>query len=103
MKNAPLTGEVKQGAHQIADNAHCNSTAAQRQRLLEWLIHNGSVNTHFARDRLNIMSPAPRIMELRGLGHQIETERMTINDRDGRSHPRVARYVLLQLAEGYQR
>jgi hypothetical protein len=98
-KNAPLTGEVKQGAYQTDHNFHDTSTSAQRQRLLEWLIHNGSINTHFARDRLNIMAPAARIKELRDKGHNIHTDRITLNDRDGRSHPRVACYVLLQLAE----
>ncbi len=75
------------------------TTEAQRKRLLEWLTDNGSVNTMFARDQLNLMMPAARIKELREQGHQIRTERVIINDRDGRPHSRVACYVLLQLAE----
>lgn len=98
-KNAPLTCEVKKGAYQTTDNVYDTSTAAQRQRLLEWLLHNGSVNTIFARDRLNILAPAARIIELREKGHKIHTHRIVINDRDGRPHRRVALYTLLQLAE----
>lgn len=101
-RSAPLTGEVKQGAHQTVDNVYCTSTAAQRKRLMDYLIHNGAVNTMYARDRLNIMAPAPRIKELRDQGHVIHTARLTINDRDGRSHPRVALYTLLELAEVVQ-
>jgi len=75
------------------------TSSAQRARLLVWLVENGSVNTMFARDRLNILMPAPRIKELRDQGHKIRTDRIVINDRDGRRHNKVARYVLLELAE----
>lgn len=74
------------------------STKAQRDRLLDSMIRIGSVNTLFARDRLNIMSPAARIAELRKAGYQINTVPVEIFDRDGRSHCRVARYVLVKLA-----
>lgn len=82
-------------------NTHVNNTTtrAQRERLLQFLIDNGSVNTMFARDRLNIMAPAARIKELREQDHKIQTDRIVINDRDGRRHDKVARYVLLELAE----
>jgi hypothetical protein len=74
------------------------STHAQRQRLLEALIELGAVNTIYARDSLNIMSPAPRIMELRKQGHEIIKTPITINDRNGFIHSGVARYVLIKLA-----
>jgi len=98
-KNASSTGTVEQGAYQTTYNVYDTSTAAQRQRLLEWLLNHGSVNTLFARDRLNILAPAARIIELREKGHKIHTDRIVINDRDGRPHRRVALYTLLQLAE----
>jgi hypothetical protein len=41
------------------------TTIAQRERLLQFLIENGSVNTMFARDRLNILAPAAGIKGLR--------------------------------------
>ena len=78
------------------------TTSVQRERLLQFMIQNGSVNTMFARDRLNIMMPAARIKELRDQGHKIHTGRIVINDRDGRRHNKVARYVLLELAEVIQ-
>lgn len=39
--------------------------SAQRERLFQILIDNGSVNKMFDRDRINIMAPAARIKELR--------------------------------------
>lgn len=83
-----------------SSNLHCTSATAQRQRLLAALILLGAVNTLYARDRLNIMAPAPRIKELRQLRHQIETTRITITDRNGFTHKNVARYVLIKLAGG---
>ncbi|MBY6102961.1 helix-turn-helix domain-containing protein [Marinobacter nauticus] len=75
------------------------STQAQRERLLAALKELGAVNTMFARDALNIMSPAARIKELRERGHKIDTDRLYIYDRDGRLHSRVARYVLMRQAQ----
>lgn len=80
---------------------HDTSLNAQRKRLLDALVELGAVNTMFARDRLNIMMPAARVKELRESGHDIFTDRIVINDHYGRSHPRVARYVLIKLAEGF--
>lgn len=78
-----------------------NSSAnAQRKRLLDALQSLGAVNTLYARDQLNIMAPAPRIKELREQGHQINTDRISITDRNGFKHGNVARYVLIQLAGG---
>jgi hypothetical protein len=74
-------------------------TAAQRERPLGFLINNGNAITMFLRESLNIMAPAARVTELREQGHKIHTDRIVINDRDGRTHVRVARYVLLELAE----
>lgn len=76
------------------------STRAQRKRLLEALKILGAANTLYARDRLNIMAPAPRIKELREQGHHIHTDRITITDRNGFVHHNVARYVLIKLAGG---
>ncbi|MDQ2075769.1 helix-turn-helix domain-containing protein [Marinimicrobium sp. ABcell2] len=83
-----------------ASKSHLNntSTRAQRKRLLDALIDLGAVNTLYARDRLNILMPAARIKELKNAGHDIFTDRITITDRDGRPHSRVARYVLIKLA-----
>jgi len=85
----------------MSRNSLSNTSAnAQRKRLLEALQTLGAVNTLYARDRLNIMAPAPRIKELREQGHQIHTDRISIQDRDGFTHGNVARYVLIKLAGG---
>ena len=36
-----------------------------------------------------------RVFELRAMGHQIETARVTVVDQDGFEHPRVALYTLV--------
>jgi hypothetical protein len=77
-----------------------SSASAQRKRLLEALQTQGAISTIYARDRLNIMAPAPRIKELREQGHQIHTDRISITDRNGFAHGNVARYVLIKLAGG---
>ncbi|QEL55137.1 helix-turn-helix domain-containing protein [Chromobacterium paludis] len=70
------------------------SVEAQCYRLLTAL-KIGPVTTFEARTRLNILHPAGRIADLRGAGMQIETERVTITDENGRKHSGIARYILL--------
>lgn len=98
-KNALPTCKVEQGAYLASQRLHDTSTKAQRERLLKSLIEHGSVNTMYARDRLNIMAPAARVKELRHQGIKIHTDLIVISDRDGRLHRKVARYVLVQLVE----
>lgn len=97
--SALQTATVEQGAHQIADNIYCTSAAVQRQRLLDFMVRNSSVNTMYARDVLNILAPAARIKELKDLGYNIDKVLMTVHDRDGRPHPRVALYFLVKPGE----
>ena len=77
-----------------------NSAISQRQRLLEWLIKFGAINTYEARERLNIESHAARILELRKLGHVIHTIKVSATNRDGFIHHGIAKYVLITLAGG---
>jgi len=63
-----------------------NSTASQRVALLEHLKKHGSITTLQARQVLGVMSPAPRIKELREAGHSIITERVLDADSTGRKH-----------------
>ena len=96
-----ITMKNKKGQHMASPKkSHVNntSTSAQRKRLLAALIQLGAVNTFYARDRLNILMPASRIKELRDQGHEIFTDLITIKDQHGRTHNRVARYVLVRLA-----
>ncbi len=73
-----------------------NSTIAQRARILNWFFNISSrLSTLEAREQLAIMSPAPRIGELRhDLGHKIITEWERQKDSTGTLH-RVGVYVYL--------
>ncbi|KZZ58850.1 hypothetical protein A3762_06665 [Oleiphilus sp. HI0125] len=75
--------------------AQNNSTLAQRTRLLAELIDRDAlgVTTIYAREQLDVMSPAPRIMELRKRGFEILTIWTTEETAQGNQH-RIARYVL---------
>jgi hypothetical protein len=70
------------------------SSATQRAQILSYLKEHGSATTLEIRDLLHIMSPAPRILELRAQGHKIETYIDDGKTADNKVH-RIARYVLL--------
>lgn len=72
-----------------------NSTHNQRLKILDWLFEKGSLTTSEAREYLDIMSPAPRIFELRKAGYLIVTIRDKWTSGFGIKHP-VGRYVLTQ-------
>lgn len=72
---------------------HANSTEAQRQRLLDYLREKGSICTSAAREHLGVMSPAPRVLELRREGWRIDTIMQRIADDAGVPH-RQALYVI---------
>ena len=80
-----------------AENSHCHfadlSTEAQRARLLDRL-RVGPVSTLEARRSLEILAPAPRILELRRAGYPIATVWTREATEVGISH-RVALYVLI--------
>jgi hypothetical protein len=70
-----------------------SSTHSQRQRLIDHLEQHNEITTIEARELYDIMSPAPRIMELKARGYNIVTI-PTDQHTDKGSHKRVARYVL---------
>jgi hypothetical protein len=79
----------------LQNRADINNTDAEAQRLrLLTALRDGGITTPDARARLNIMSPAARIKELRERGHVIHTIRERLYDDYGRAHNRVARYLL---------
>jgi hypothetical protein len=90
-KRSPVTklGNIKSAKNSLNDT----STESQRQRLLVTL-QGQAVSTLFARGKLNILSPAGRIYELRKRGYRILTHWIIEFDTEGRRH-RVAKYVLL--------
>ncbi|MDP2101292.1 MAG: helix-turn-helix domain-containing protein [Methylotenera sp.] len=73
-----------------------NSAFNQRLKLLDWLFERGNISTSEARENLDIMSPAPRIMELKRAGYSIVTLMDNWTGPHGINHKRIARYVLTQ-------
>lgn len=68
------------------------ATEAQRQRILEALRE--GPKTSYDLRRMGCYQAPARIIELRRMGYDIETELVTLYDRDGYLHPRCARYHL---------
>ena len=69
-------------------------TVDQRTRLLARLKERGSVSTIEARKELDILAPAPRILELRRDGHNIPLFWQIEETQPGQKH-RVGLYVYL--------
>ena len=78
---------------QYADSKPDSSAAAQRRRTLEAL-ESGPKSTIELRRRWDILSPAPRILELRARGYMILTNWVQQATDCGKLH-RVALYVLV--------
>lgn len=68
------------------------ATEGQRQRILEALRE--GPKTSYDLRRMGAYQAPARIIELRRMGYDIETELVTLYDRDGYLHPRCARYHL---------
>lgn len=72
---------------------HITGGHAQRSRLLTRL-QLGPIDTLTARHELNILMPAARIKELKDMGHDIRSHRITHIDDQGRPHRGIALYYL---------
>ena len=79
-----------------ADFTRDNSAAAQRRRTFAAL-ETGPKSTIELRRRWDILSPAPRVLELRARGHTILTNWVEHATDCGKLH-RVALYVLVSSA-----
>lgn len=89
--NAPAVTEASTKKAGLSIDS--NSVAAQRQRLLQALMHS-AVSTIQARRDLDIMMPGARIFELRHKeGHDIRTVWVTEETEAGNPH-KIARYIL---------
>ena len=73
-----------------------NSAQNQRLKLLNWLFEKNSITTTQARNNLDIMSPAARILELKKHGYLINSVSAEWISDHGINHKGVARYVLTQ-------
>jgi hypothetical protein len=85
-------GAPSQGTPSETPRSNSNSAHAQRQRLLERL-KISPIDTVTARQELDILCPAARVLELRKRGHNIETVWIERQTDCGKVH-RVALYVL---------
>lgn len=77
------------------NNSHLHDTSngAQRRRSLKRL-QQGPVDTLTLRRELCVLMPAARIKELRDLGYNISTTRVSLADEQGVWHKGVALYTL---------
>ena len=71
-----------------------NTTASNQHAIILQALKIAPQTTISLRHDLGIMQPAPRIFELRGLGHDIHTEMVRVETPDNISHKGVAKYVL---------
>ncbi|MDI1308460.1 MAG: helix-turn-helix domain-containing protein [Methylotenera sp.] len=72
-----------------------NSATNQCLKILDWLFEKGSITTAQAREYLDVMSPAARILQLKKVGYQIITIWDSWTSEHGIKH-RIGRYVLTQ-------
>jgi Helix-turn-helix domain len=67
----------------------------QRERILVALRAKNRTNYDLRKDPVGSFQAPTRIFELRALGYDIKTHRVTVVDEDGFTHPRVALYELV--------
>lgn len=80
-------------------SAKSTHSEAQRQRILDALRRRPQ--TSYDLRRLGCYQAPARVKELRDrLGYFITTDRITLIDRDGYSHPRAALYTLVSEPDG---
>lgn len=101
--NAPSQGgeAAKQATEQRQYSRKSTATEAQRARILDAL--RSGPKTSYDLRRLGCYQAPARIIELRRMGYEIETEPVDLYDRDGFLHRRCARYRLVsEPLEGLQ-
>lgn len=90
--------EPKKMADQQAsqENTQVNNIRlpAQNSRFADRL-RQGPIDTFTAIRELNICRPGARIHDLRNAGYTVITQRITLTDEWGRTHPGVAVYSLI--------
>jgi hypothetical protein len=87
-------GALRNEPNQRQFSPKSTRSEAQRQRILAALRRRPQ--TSYDLRRLGCYQAPARIKELRDkFGYRIETQRVTVIDRDGYAHARAARYVLM--------
>jgi hypothetical protein len=89
MNKRTLPRQEQSTPHSIA-----SSTLRDRQKIVEQL-RKAKTNTIYFREKLGLISPAPRIKELRERGFIIATTPINARSQDGRLHRNVAEYCLI--------
>jgi len=94
MDRSDTTTAGNRGSEKELQRGNYTTTAKiQRLQILAHLLAGNSLTTQQARLELCIMSPAPRVLELRRQGYKIVTERTIYEDSQGKHS--IARYILL--------
>lgn len=70
-----------------------NSNPVQRQRVLNYMHHYGSITQYEALEHLGILRLASRISEIKKMGYPVKSNRVTVINKFGEKC-RVARYSL---------
>ena len=86
------TSKTKTAKRNFKDNSSTN----QCLKMLDWLIEKGKIATTQAREHLDVLSPAARILQLKKAGYLIIKINDTWTSEYGINHKGVARYVLTQ-------
>jgi hypothetical protein len=104
MKKAPAPtktqGAFKSPSIRTNTSACSNSVKDQEQRIVAALALRSHTTDTFR--ALGIFQISARIWGLRAKGYVIQTDRITVVDRDGFPHPRAALYTLVSKPEGGQ-
>lgn len=86
--------KATEAAQKVTLNRNNTSAAWQRATVIQALRIVGTTTVEF-REIWGVMSPAPRVLELRMLGYDIRTTFVSAHTIDGVKHYGVARYVLV--------
>ncbi len=92
-KELAFSGGTDQAKYNKGVEIQHTSFAQQNQRLLEYLRLHGSCTTIEARQSLDIIHPAGRVLDLRKAGEKIDTVWVWDITEQGKPH-RVAKYLL---------
>ena len=96
-KKTPRAAGGGRGRHQAltGDVPHYPRAraASQCERLARYLTEHGAITTIEARERLRIMHPGGRVLDLRDAGWPIKLTWLRVFDRAGEEHL-IGRYVL---------
>lgn len=94
MKNAPANQKIHEGAQEQRHFSPKSTHAeAQRERILHALCV--GPKTSYELRRIGCYQCPTRVLELRRMGYDIRTERVSIWDEDGYRHCGVALYTLV--------